>query len=184
MNKEKIETILQKNIIDKTGVLNSITPNVVADTVQEITDLLIDIIEMKIIIYHSLIHEELTPRTSLIPGNRYEINDYTDGDDFTNVGCMNDYRIFKATGSTPAIWTTTNLYKVTNEVKLLFNNTGAIITLNHDFITNELTLLSNVDLFYHNKISDQSIMLSEKNIISPRELSLNPRSLSTLYIYK
>jgi hypothetical protein len=185
MNKEKIEAILQKNIIDKTGVLNSITPNAVADTVQEITDLLIDIIEMKIIIYHSLNHENLTPGTSLIPGNWYRINNYTQEDDFSNVGGVNDYYCtFKATGSTPAIWTTTDLSLVTTESEVVFNNTNAIIRLDYDFITDKLTFQSNIDLFYLNKVSDQNRMLYKKEILSPKELCFYPKLVTNLNIYK
>ncbi|MBF7093539.1 hypothetical protein IUY40_18560 [Flavobacterium sp. ALJ2] len=186
MNKEKIETILQKNIVDKTGIFNSITPNVVADTVKEITDLIVDLIQQKIIISQSFTDEQLIPDTPLIVGKWYRIYYMAEGDDFSNIGHENEsYDYFKATGTYPARWTTSHLWLTNTRESIMFNNTGAIITFETNLKTNTTTIKSNIDLFYYGKVTiGTSGVLEQKHFTSAKELWYYNSSLLYLNICK
>lgn len=63
--------------------------------------------------------------TSLIPGERYYVS-IANGDDFTNVGYVEDEKVFVATGTTPTLWQAsgfpTTVSRIVVDTNIYYNN--------------------------------------------------------------
>jgi hypothetical protein len=97
----------------------------------------------------SFSNEPLTPGTSLVIGSTYGVV-IDGGDDFSNVGYIQDYYLFDATNTTPNSWTTSRVYKIDNTVLKNSNNLSIIRKVYEEDVMGVLTMslewdLSNLD---------------------------------------
>lgn len=83
----------------------------------------------------------------LIIGQKYYTSGISPGDDLTNVGWVADKVAFIATGTTPTIWTDSNINKIQESITLFYNDIDPNISANFNPITGDGEILITNGLF-------------------------------------